>query len=149
MVLKGDFLPTSYPNIGVIKPCLFIKFRASKHSGNSVTQTCMPYCNVWAEVIYRGFPKSKVFTNTLICLFPACHQTLYLYIPSFICGCTLVSEIREFKQKKKMNNSENGYFEFDTYGKPIYRLINELGKRFTENTNHLKLQPQMFVLSCE
>ena len=36
--------------------------------------------------------------------------------PSFICGCTLVSEIREFnqkkkkKKKKKMNNSEKAFF---------------------------------------
>ena len=39
--------------------------------------------------------------------------------PSFICGCTLVSEIREFnqkkKKKKKMNNSEKAFFEFDTF----------------------------------
>ena len=36
--------------------------------------------------------------------------------PSFICGCTLVSEIGEFNQKKKMNNSEKGFFfEFDTF----------------------------------
>ena len=38
--------------------------------------------------------------------------------PSFICGCTPVSEIREFnqkkkkkkKKKKKMNNSEKAFF---------------------------------------
>ena len=42
--------------------------------------------------------------------------------PSFICGCTPVSEIREFnqkkkkkKKKKKMNNLENAFFEFDTF----------------------------------
>ena len=39
----------------------------------SCIQTCMPYCNVWAEVVYCGFPKSKVFTKILISLFPACH----------------------------------------------------------------------------
>ena len=42
--------------------------------------------------------------------------------PSFICGCTPVSEIREFnqkkkkkKKKKKMNNSEKAFLEFDTF----------------------------------
>ena len=36
--------------------------------------------------------------------------------PSFICGCTPVSEIREFNQKKKKkNNSEKAFFEFDTF----------------------------------
>ena len=95
---------------------LFTKFHTSKHFGKRVTQTCMPYCNVWAEVVYCGFPKSKVFTKTLISLFPACHQSP----PSFICGCTPVSEIREFnqkkKKKKKMNNSEKAFLKkFDTF----------------------------------
>ena len=93
-------------------PYLFTKFHASKHFGKRVTQTCMPYCNVWAEVVYCGFPKSKVFTKTLISLFPVCHQSLYISPRSFICGCTPVSEIREFnqKKKKKMNNSEKALF---------------------------------------
>ena len=74
----------------------------------------MPYCNVWAEVVYCDFPKSKVFVKTLLGLFPARHQSLLLSLPSFICGCTLVSEIRKFnqkkkKKKKKMNNSEKGF----------------------------------------
>ena len=62
----------------IINPYLFTKFHTSKHLhvGKRVTQTCMPYCSVWAEVVYCGFPKRKVFTKTLICLFPACHQTL-------------------------------------------------------------------------
>ena len=100
-----------------MKPYLFTKSHISKLSSKRVTQPCMPQCNVWAEVVYCGFPTSKVFTKALICLFPVHHQTLYLYIPSFICVCTPVSEIWEFNQKKnkKMNNSENGYFEFDTY----------------------------------
>ena len=37
---------------------------------------------------------------------------------SFICGCTPVSEIREFNLKKK--NSENGFFQFDTF--PIVKM---------------------------
>ena len=32
-------------------PYLFTKFHASQHFGKRVTQTCMPYCNVWAEVV--------------------------------------------------------------------------------------------------
>ena len=81
VVRKGYCLPTSYQNVGVVisNPYLFTKFHASKHFGKRVTQTCMPYCNVWAEVVYCGFPKSKVFTKTLISLFPACHQSLYLH----------------------------------------------------------------------
>ena len=43
-------------------PYLFTKFHASKHSGKRDTQTCMPYINVWAEVV-RGFPKRGVYKN--------------------------------------------------------------------------------------
>ena len=96
-------------------PYLITKFHASKDFGKRVTQTCMPYCNVRAEVVYCGFPKSKVFTKTLISLYIPCVSPKSIPPPSFICGCTLVSEIREFnqkKKKKKMNNSEK---EFDTF----------------------------------
>ena len=72
-----------YLNIGVIS-YLFTKFHASKHSGKRVTQTCMSYFNIWAEVVFCGFPKSKVFTQALICLFTAHHQTLYLYQVSYV-----------------------------------------------------------------
>ena len=91
-------------------PYLFTKFHASKHFGKRVTQSCMPYCNVWAKAVSCGFPKSKVFTKTSISLFSACHQSLYLHT----CGCTPVSKICEFNQKKKkmMNNSEK---EFNTF----------------------------------
>ena len=51
----------------IINPYLFTKFHTSKHLGSRVTQTCMPYCNVWAEVVYCGFPQNKVFTKTFIC----------------------------------------------------------------------------------
>ena len=60
----------------IINLYLLTKFHTSKHFGKRVTQTCMAYCNVWAEVVYCGFPKSKVFTKTLISLFPACYQSL-------------------------------------------------------------------------
>ena len=68
----------------IIIPYLFTKFHTSKHFGKRVTQSCMPYCNVWAEVVYCGFPKSMVFTKTLICLFPARHQSLYLHQVSYV-----------------------------------------------------------------
>ena len=72
-------------------------------------------------------PKSKVFTNIPI----PCASPKSISLPSFICGCTPVSEIRKFNQKeeknKKMNNSEKGFFEFDTFSivkkNPFFKLI--------------------------
>ena len=43
----------------IIKPYLFTKFHATRHSGKRVTQTCMPYFNVWAEVVFCGFPNNN------------------------------------------------------------------------------------------
>ena len=40
-------------------PNLLTKFHASKHFGKRVAQTCMPYCNVWAEVVYLVFQKVR------------------------------------------------------------------------------------------
>ena len=52
-----------------------------------------------------------------------CASSKSISLPSFIYGCTLVSEIGEFnqKKKKKMNNSEEGFFEFDTF--PIVHFL--------------------------
>ena len=36
----------------------------------------MLYCNVWAEIGFCGFPKKEKFTQILLCLFSARHQTL-------------------------------------------------------------------------
>ena len=36
----------------------------------------MSYYNVWAEVVFCGFPKKKMFTQILLCLFSVCLQTL-------------------------------------------------------------------------
>ena len=55
VVRKRYCLPTSYRRISI--PYLFTKFHASKHFGKRVTQTCMPYCNVWAKVVYCGSKK--------------------------------------------------------------------------------------------
>ena len=90
---------------------LFTKFHTSEHLGKRVTQTCMPYCNVWAEVVYCGFPKNLVFNKTLICLFPARHQSLYLYQVSYVGVLQFANSTRR-KKKKKMNNTE---IEFDTF----------------------------------
>ena len=94
----------------IIKPYLFIKFHVSKRSGKRVTQTCMPYSNVWTEVVYCGFPKVSCLQMPIPCTSPNS-----ISLPGFICACTSVSEIYESNQKKKRNNSEHGYFEFDTY----------------------------------
>ena len=36
----------------------------------------MLYCNVWAEVVFCGFSKKEMFTQILLGLFSARHQTL-------------------------------------------------------------------------
>ena len=36
----------------------------------------MLYCNVWAEVVFCGFPKKEMFTHILLCPFSVRHQTL-------------------------------------------------------------------------
>ena len=86
VVQKRYCLPTCYQNVGVVSVYLYLftKFHASKHFGKRVTQTCMPYRIVWAEVVYCGYPKYKVFTKTLISLFPACHRSLYLHQVSYV-----------------------------------------------------------------
>ena len=93
-------------------PYLFTKFHASKHFGKRVTQTCMPYCNVWVEVVYCGFPKSKVFTKTLISLFSACHQSLYLHQVSYVGVLRLVrfANSTRRRRRRRMNNSEKAFF---------------------------------------
>ena len=53
----------------------------------------MSYCNAWAEVVFCGFPKKEMFTQILLCLFSARHQTL-ITSPSFRCWSIPVSEIR-------------------------------------------------------
>ena len=104
VVRKGHCLPRSYQNVGVtsvfptglpsfMHPSILVR----------VTQTCMPYCNVWAEVVYCGF--SGVYQNfnkPIPCVSPKSISP-----PSFICGCTPVSEIREFNQKKKKKKMNN------------------------------------------
>ena len=78
----------------------------------------MSYCNVWAEVVFCGFPKKEIFTHILLypffCVSPNSITSL-----SFRCWSIPVSEIHKFnrkkKKKKKMNNLKSGYFRFDTF----------------------------------
>ena len=112
-VLFTNKLSESWRRINI--PYLFTKFHASQHFGKRVTQTCMPYCNVWAKVVYCGFPKNKVFTKTLISLFPARHQNLYLHQVSYVGVLQLVrfansTRRKKKKKKKKKNNSEKASF---------------------------------------
>ena len=86
----------------IVQPYLLTKFHTSKHSCKRVTQTCMSYnySNVCVEVVFRGYPKSKVFTKNKF---------------SYVGLLRLV----RFNQKKKMNNSESGFYHLDTL--PIVR----------------------------
>ena len=51
----------------------------------------MSYCNVWAEVVFCGSPIKEMFTQILLCLFSACHQTLSLHQVSDVGLFRLVS----------------------------------------------------------
>ena len=97
----------------IIIPYLFTKFHAFKHFGKRVTQTCMPYCNVWAEVVYCGFPKRKVFTKTLICLFSVCHQSLYLHQVSFVGVLRLVRFANSTRRRRR--RSEKGFLNLTPF----------------------------------
>ena len=68
------------------------------------------YMYIWAEVVYLKSKVKKTFNMPIPCVSPKS-----ISLQSFIYGFTLVSEIREFNQKKKEKNSEKGFFEFDTF----------------------------------
>ena len=117
-VLFTNKLSECWCRISIFYLCT--KFHASKHFGKRVTQTCMPYCNVWAEVVYCGFPKSKVFTKTLISLFPACHQSLYLHQVSYVGVLRLVRFVnstrrRRRRRRRRRTIQKRHFFEFDTF----------------------------------
>ena len=44
-----------------------------------------------------------------------CVSPKSIFLPSFICGCTPVSEIHKFNQKKRKKNSEKAFFELNTF----------------------------------
>ena len=72
------------------------------------------------KLFFCGFPKKQMFTNILLCLF-VCASPNSITSPSFRCWSIPVTEICEFnrkKEKKKMNNSKSGYFQFYTFPSP-------------------------------
>ena len=70
----------------------------------------MSYCNVWAKVVFCGFPKKEMFTQILLCLFSAHHQTVGLFRLVRFASSTGRRRRRKKKKKKKMNNSKSGCF---------------------------------------
>ena len=56
-------------------------------------------CNVWAEVGFCGFPKMKMFTQLLLCLLSARHQTLLLH---------QVSDVGLFRLVRFASSTEEG-----------------------------------------
>ena len=102
VVRKGYCLPTSYQNVGVVSvyPTCVPNFM---HPSTLVRELHKLACPI---VMYGVFQKVRCLPNKPI----PCVSPKSISPPSFICGCTPVSEIREFnqkkKKKKKMNNSE-------------------------------------------
>ena len=65
----------------------------------------MSYCNVWAEVVFCGFPKKgDVYTNFTMPIF--CMSPNSMTSPGFRGWSILVSEIREFNWKKEKKKKE-------------------------------------------
>ena len=58
----------------------------------------MPYCNVWAEVVCCGFPKSKVFTKLK---YAYSLRATKVYISTKFHMWTLVSEFCEFNHAEE------------------------------------------------
>ena len=58
---EGHCLPTNYQNNGV-KSLTSTSVQRFVHVSIQVTGTYMSYSNVWAEVVFCGFPKNKMFT---------------------------------------------------------------------------------------
>ena len=96
---------TRYWCHNIIKLYLFTMFHASNYSGKRVIQTCMPYCKVWAEVTYRGFPKHKVFRKINM-LIPCASPNSKFHIMSVL---RLVSKRKRKTKRRRLNNSQ-----FDT-----------------------------------
>ena len=106
--VKRYCLPTIYQIIGVISlnPTCSSSFT---YPNVQVRELHKHACLIviWTEVVY---PKASCLQMPIPCASPNS-----ISLPGFICACTSVSEIHESNQKKKRNNSEHGYFEFDTY----------------------------------
>ena len=101
---KGYCLPTSYQNVGVVSLILtcLLSFIHPNILVRELHKLACPIFNyVWAEVIYCGFPNSKVFTKTLICLFLACHQSLYHYQVSYVGVLRLVRFANSTRRRRR------------------------------------------------
>ena len=61
----------------------------------------MPYLNVWAEVVFCGFPKEDVFTQNLLYLFSACYQALSPYQVSDVCLLRLVRFVNSTGRRRR------------------------------------------------
>ena len=85
--------------------------------------TC-PLYNVLLEVVCCCFPRNDIFLN--MTLFVGSQS--FISLPSFMCVSAAVSELRESNQKEKeeKNNSEIGYFQFNTLpGNIIHPFCNQ------------------------
>ena len=77
VVRKGHCLPTRYQNVVSVFPTCLPSFM---HPSILVRELRMPYCNVWAEVVYCGFRKSKVFTKTLISIYTCISTKFHMWV---------------------------------------------------------------------
>ena len=115
VVQKGYCLPTGYQNVGVVLviPTCLPSFMHPSILVRELHKLACPIVMYGPKLFIVVFQKVRCLPNKPI----PCVSPKSISPPSFICGCTPVSEIREFnqkkkKKKKKMNNSE---FEFDTF----------------------------------
>ena len=102
-------LPTSYQNVGVISliPTCLPSFMQPSILVRELHKFACPIV-MYGPKVFIGFPKSKVFTKTLICLFPARHQSLYLYQVSNVGVLRLVRFANSTRRSSFV-------FKFDTF----------------------------------
>ena len=90
---------------------LFTKFHASPSiQVRELHKHAWPI-NLWAEVVFHGFPKSSVDKNVNMPI--PCMSPNSIPLPIFICGFTPVVEIRKFNQDE--DDVQFGLFQFDTF----------------------------------
>ena len=112
VVRKGCCLPTSYQNVGVVSvyPTCEPSFMHPSTLVRELHKFACPIVMYGPKLFIVVFQKVRCLPK-LPCMSPKSIPS-----PSFICGCTPVSEIRKFnqkkkKKKKKMNNySEKAFF---------------------------------------
>ena len=112
VVRKGYCLRTSYQNVGVVSifPTCLQSFMHPSILVRELHKLTCPIVMYGPNLFIVVFQKVRCLLNNPI----PCASPKSISPPSLICGCTSVSEIREFnqKKKKKMNNnySEKGLF---------------------------------------